>query len=1011
MRSAMKKWLFLAISGLLVVIAAIIEVRTSYFQASLFTRLASETTYDVKSGPGTVRFPQAGPYNTQQGFSRIPHFIERLEKHGFKITRQTDFSHPLIKYVDLGGNPPYPEKTQSGLAIYDEQGHELYSARQPAAVYEHFSEIPPLLVTALLFIENRELLSDGHPNRNPAVEWDRLAEALISRLANVLDRQAPTPGGSTLATQLEKFRYSSGGVTADVPEKLRQMVSASVRAYQYGANTYGVRERVVRDYLNATPLSGRAGFGEVHGIGDGLWAWYGVPFQAANQALLDDTGNPDNQEKARIFKYALSLLLSQRRPSYYLLSGRQKLEQLTDSYLRIMGQQGVINQGLMKTALAQPLVFRDRAPVFPSTSFVEQKAVTNVRTDLLNTLGVENLYTLDRLDLAVTTSVATRIQADIQTHLSRLTEPDYARTQGLLGTRLLTEDQLDSVRYSVLLFESTPRGNLLRVQTDNLDMPFDMNDGSKLDLGSTAKLRTLISYLDVVETLYRRHARKNASELASEGTGNDPLTRWVIAYLSAYPDANLEEILDAAMHRTYSANPNEGFFTAGGLHYFHNFDRKDNGRIMTVEEAFNRSVNLVFIRVMRDVAHFHTQEIPGANAILENRQDPRRKAYLTRFALQEGAEYLRRFYHIYAPLSAEQQISRLAQRVRATPYRMAMAFRSARPEAGMTELAEFLALKLGDNVPEPDEIAELYVKYDPERFNSNDRAYLADLHPLELWLLKELQTPSERGFSDLLAASDGARLDAYQWLFKPRKWRAQNKRIRILLEQEAFAAIHGEWQRLGYPFPVLVPSYATALGASADRPAALAELMGIIVNDGRRLPMRQLQRLAFAEGTPYETVLDYRSNSAQQVLSRELCSTVRRALNRVVETGTARRLNDVFRDAENNPLEIGGKTGTGDHRSKHYAAGGRLVGETVMNRNALFAFYIGDRYFGVILAHVGGEEAKDFDFTSGLAAQLLITLQPALQPLLEGNTDFYVGVLPASKPKNAEKSEMLMSLH
>ena len=45
--------------------------------------------------------------------------------------------------------------------------------------------------------------------------------------------------------------------------------------------------------------------------------------------------------------------------------------------------------------------------------------------------------------------------------------------------------------YSLLLFERTPSTNLLRVQADNLDRPFDINSGMKLDLGSTAKLRTL----------------------------------------------------------------------------------------------------------------------------------------------------------------------------------------------------------------------------------------------------------------------------------------------------------------------------------------------------------------------------------------------------------------------------------------------------------------------------------------------------------------------------------------
>lgn len=46
-----------------------------------------------------------------------------------------------------------------------------------------------------------------------------------------------------------------------------------------------------------------------------------------------------------------------------------------------------------------------------------------------------------------------------------------------------------------------------------------------------------------------------------------------------------------------------------------------------------------------------------------------------------------------------------------------------------------------------------------------------------------------------------------------------------------------------------MPSYANALGASGDRPAALAELMGILVNQGRLLPQARVQGLQFATAT------------------------------------------------------------------------------------------------------------------------------------------------------------------
>ena len=74
----------------------------------------------------------------------------------------------------------------------------------------------------------------------------------------------------------------------------------------------------------------------------------------------------------------------------------------------------------------------------------------------------------------------------------------------------------------------------------------------------------------------------------------------------------------------------------------------------------------------------------------------------------------------------------------------------------------------------------------------------------------------------------------------------EDARIRNLLEVEAFAEVQKAWRRLGYPFESLTPSYATALGASGDRPTALAELMGIVVSRGVRQPLARVSALGTA---------------------------------------------------------------------------------------------------------------------------------------------------------------------
>jgi membrane peptidoglycan carboxypeptidase len=124
--------------------------------------------------------------------------------------------------------------------------------------------------------------------------------------------------------------------------------------------------------------------------------------------------------------------------------------------------------------------------------------------------------------------------------------------------------------------------------------------------------------------------------------------------------------------------------------------------------------------------------------------------------------------------------------------------------------------------------------------------------------------------AEVIDASVGERQAVYQWLFSARRKHAQDKRIRSLVEVEAFFEIRRHWQRLSYPFSALVPSCATALGASGDRPAALAELMGIIVNDGLRKPPVLVESLHFAAGSPYETLLERRNGNAERVLPVQL---------------------------------------------------------------------------------------------------------------------------------------------
>ncbi|MDE2398181.1 MAG: transglycosylase domain-containing protein [Burkholderiales bacterium] len=961
------------------------EVRTSRHQAAWLAGIDREVRFAPGPGPSpSIRYPGPGPADTRLGYHQLPQRIERLRERGYEVERQARLSARMLALDDQGLFVPYTEKTHAGLALDDCGARPLYRAHYPERFYPDFAAVPPLLVASLVRIENRELL-DPPPTRNPAIEWDRLGKAVIDQLLRRVDESHGAGGASTLATQIEKFRHSSEGRTETAHQKLLQMASASLRAYLDGEDTTARRRRIALDYLNTVPLSAQPGFGEVNGIGDGLFAWYGRDFAEVNRLLAP--GAPQSPARALAYKQALSLIVSERRPSYYLgADGARALRQLTDATLRHLAEAGVISPALRDAALPLALAPARRAAPQPQPVFNERKAATALRAHLQALLAVPHAYDLDRLDLSADTSLSLPVQKAASSILRSLDDPDGAKAAGLYGFRLLSPgDDTSRIVYSFTLYERGKGVNLLRAQTDSVDQPFDINEGARLDLGSTAKLRTLITYLEQVDALHREWSGLDPKQLqALKPKANDAIARWARDYLVGAQDRGLRPMLEAAMERSYSADPGEGFFTGGGLHHFVNFEASEDSQRFTVREALAQSVNLVFIRLMRDVVrHVMAADAASDAELLGDRDNPQRREYLARFADQEGRVFVIRFYRKLQGKSADEVEEILQQNIRVTPLRLASLFFGLEPGASDAQLEAFLRHWLPGNDADP---AELRAKAGPERWGLADRGYLAGVHPLELWVAAWLRTHPKATLSETIAASAAQRQEVYGWLFKTRHKGAQDERIRTLLEQQAFVEIQRDWKRLGYPFDSLTPSYATALGASGDRPAALAELMGIVVNRGLRLPLARLPELRFGTGTPYETRLDYAPRPGARVLSPEITDVVREALLGVVDHGTASRLKGALKRPGGSGVEIGGKTGTGDHRFDVFGRGGRLISSRVVDRTATFVFLIDDRWFGTIVAYVHEPYAANYKFTSALPAQLLKAVLPSLQPLFDGTS-------------------------
>ncbi|HJW24684.1 MAG TPA: transglycosylase domain-containing protein, partial [Rhodocyclaceae bacterium] len=223
---------------------AYVEIRASSLQAWVFAEMAKDVSYKVEPGANpNIWLPHSGPYDIRLGYSQMKDVLPKLAAAGFEVTAQARQSAGFLDLAGHGLYPIYKEKSQAGLTILDRRGESLYSTRYPQRQYDHFEAIPPVVVASLLYIENRELLDADHPRRNPAVEWDRLGKAVAGQVIRAVDSSVGRAGGSTLATQIEKFRHSPGGRTHDAAEKLRQMTSASLRAYQDGEETLDARRR------------------------------------------------------------------------------------------------------------------------------------------------------------------------------------------------------------------------------------------------------------------------------------------------------------------------------------------------------------------------------------------------------------------------------------------------------------------------------------------------------------------------------------------------------------------------------------------------------------------------------------------------------------------------------------------------------------------------------------------------------------------------------------------------
>lgn len=980
-----------------------LEGHTGFLQSRIFPAIASGNRFKVVSGrASSVVTPPDGVYDRKAGYTRGPDFDESLRKE-FDLVAQAQREGPNGSFLWLRyAYPIYDQKTQPGLKIYDQTGQILYDARFPQVAYDKFESLPPLLINSLLYVENRKVLDDTSDRRNHVVEPNRLFLAALGKL-----KLAPTrAGGSTLAMQLEKVHHSPGGSSGnDIFEKMRQIITGSSRAYKNGPDTTEERRKTVLDYINAMPLAADPRFGEVTGFSEGMMVWFGEDIREVNRLLnlpQDKLEGDQLRRVAKIYRETLSLVMAVKKPSGFILHDRESLEDRVNRFLPALADVGVITQRLCDAALAQKTEFSNAPVLQARANTLGLKSVDSLRINFMQTLGRKNifdLHDLDQIDANLVTTHDGKVSAGVQRILKELGDPETARKRGLVGYRLLADGQAPNVIYSISLTENTENAILQRVQADNFDGQLNLNQNSMLQLGSTSKARTVDLYLKTIEDVYKEHAGKTPQELRAVAVApKDRLTRWAVDYLAApNTDKSLDAMLEAALDRQYPASPHESFFTGGGVHTFENFDPKDNGGVFSIRQALTESINLPITRLGNDIVNhviYHKMKIDPA--IFTDASHPSRRVYLEKFAQMEGQDFLETAWKEQKGKNAEELVSLLAGQTRRTPAHLAVVHRTVLPDASLEKFEEFIR-KEATGLPAKADIQKLYADYAPEKFSMGmerdklslqDRGYVTGIHPMKLWLAaQQARTGNPKWdraeWDKATADSARARVVIYEWLMKPDRKERQDSCIHTMLEREAFTHIHAEYKTMGYPFGHLVPSIATfAMGVSGDTPAALAEFMSILQNEGLRKPVINITDVDLATGTPYERQYDRRLPPPVRARSPEVARHVLGALHNVVEHGTARRIRGAFKLSDGRVLDLYAKTGTGDNRLERHTARGALISSDAVDRTGTVMVGIGNKFALTITAYVK-DDAGHYKFTSSLPLQVVLTIAEELRPVIE----------------------------
>ena len=144
----------------------------------------------------------------------------------------------------------------------------------------------------------------------------------------------------------------------------------------------------------------------MHGIGEGLRAWFGLNPQATFGLLRSSRSTA---ERTQALKQVLALLCAVRAPTRFLSDDHAELERRLSYFENELHDSGVIDDEQFVRLGRTPVRYQPSRQVVRAP-FRSRKGVDLVRHELLSNLGLQSLSDLDRLDLKVTTTLDVALQ-------------------------------------------------------------------------------------------------------------------------------------------------------------------------------------------------------------------------------------------------------------------------------------------------------------------------------------------------------------------------------------------------------------------------------------------------------------------------------------------------------------------------------------------------------------------------------------------------------------------------